>query len=449
METTSHWARRRGAVFGVLGLLACIGAVRAADNAATHTVGEPARPYQVLLPPGETKGQALVVFLHGSGKANLDRFQADYRPLFWKRRCVVAIPTTDNKLKWRYGDAKYILAVIADVEKRYGTDPKRVVLMGVSGGGQTVLFLVDHAPERFRAVIAVSTNPVVIRGRHHEWFYPSKTTAKRCPYFILNHITQGTSLQYWRQVRARREGTGASLSIVPVLGKVSHYLPPPKALDSWLDEVLAGKHPAPIPDPQKAAVAKMLAPAASALPKAVQAARPAATTQPAAKDGEVYRLAVPVPAKFRRAGKEEKSDAASRPITQVRLEHAEWPISVRCDARRTELPLGDVLAAEDKKTRLRGLLYQVYHTVAVRAGGRAWPTKIGSITYPDRKRGWVSALFLHAASPIEKDPKQWIEVLVIDETQQPDAAELAGIFRTVVNGIQAGPAPSGAKKPAK
>ena len=415
------------------------------DGSATHALAGSKRSYDVLPPDGQTKGKPLVVFLHGSGKPNLDRFKADYRPVFWKRSCLVALPKTDNKLKWRYGDAGYITDVIADVEKRYQTDPNRVLLMGVSGGGQTALFLVDHAPKRFRAVVVVSTNPVVIRGRHHEWFYPSKATAKTCPYFVMNHITQGAALQYWRQVRARRRGSGASLSILPVLGPVSHYLPPPKELAGWLDEVLAGKHPAPKPDPQKAAVAKMFAKAVAALPQAVAAATPADKTQPTTKDGEIYRLSVPAPADFQRAKKEDKADSADRPITQVRVEHKKWPITVRCDARETDQPMADVLAAEEEQTRLRGLLYQVYHQGNLAAGGRTWKIKIGSITYPHRKRGWVSALFLHAAAPLKGRPKGWLEVTVIDETQQPEAAELAGIFRTVLNGIAARPTPPGAK----
>ncbi len=442
MDTTSHPARRRSVLLTPLWLLTAAGAqpaASAAGRSATHALADSKRSYEALLPDSDTKGRPLLVFLHGSGKPNLERFKADYRPLLAKRGCLIALPKTDDKLKWRYQDAGYIVDVIADVEKRYGTDPKRVLLMGVSGGGQTGLFLVDHAPQRFRAVIVISTNPVVVRGRHHEWFYPSKATAKRCPYFVVNHITQGAALQYWRQVRARRRGSGASISILPVLGPVSHYLPPPKGLGGWLDAVLAGKHPAPIPDPQKAAVAKMFAKTAAALPKAIAAAKPAAGAQLATKDGEIFRLSVPAPPNFQRSRKEDKADSADRPITQIRAEHEKWPIHVRCDARRTEQPMTAVLKVEEEQTILRGMLYQLYHTGRLEAGGRTWQMKIGSITYPDRRRGWVSALFVHAAAAIKSDPRQWLEVTVIDETQQPEAAELAGILKTVVSGVKARP----------
>ena len=436
MERTRHSHRCSRPAAAVIALVLA-GAAAAAEGPATHTIGKPPRSYEALLPPGQSQGAALVVFLHGTNEPKLDRFKTDYGPLLRQRKCVVALPQASDKLKWRYEDAQHILDVVADVQKRYGTDPKRVVLMGVSGGGQTALFLVDHAPQRWRAVIAVSTNPVVIRGRRHEWFYPPAETVKTCPYLAINHITQGAAIQYWRQVRVRREPQGASLSILPVLGPVSHYLPPPKELGPWLDDVLAGRHPKPLPDPQKEAVAKMFAACVAALPKAIDEAKPAEKTAPFAKDGELFALTLNAPSDFGRSGKEDKADTADKPITQIRAEHAKWPIRLRCEARKRAELMTDVLKAEEQQTLARGLLYQVYHTGSVTAGKRAWQIRIGSITYPDKTRGWVSTLFLHAAAPIAGSPKQWLEVSLLDETQQPDARELAAVVRTVLETVSA------------
>jgi hypothetical protein len=94
--------------------------------------------------------------------------------------------------------------------------------------------------------------------------------------------------------------------------------------------------------------------------------------------------------------------------------------------------MADVLSAEEGQTILRGMLYQVYRRGTLDVGGRNWSYKIGSITYPDRRRGWVSTLFLHAAAAVKNDPTQWLTVLVGDETQKPDAEELAGIFKTAL-----------------
>ena len=126
---------------------------------------------------------------------------------------------------WLSGEDKYVLDVIADVQTRYSVDAKRIILLGVSGGGQTALFLADHLPERFRALILVATSPVVIRGQRFTWFYPNRKVLKRCPYFVVNHITQGSSLMYWRQVQAKLNPAGASISILPVTGKYRAHGP--------------------------------------------------------------------------------------------------------------------------------------------------------------------------------------------------------------------------------
>ncbi|KKK61402.1 hypothetical protein LCGC14_3014680, partial [marine sediment metagenome] len=130
-----------------------------------------------------------------------------------------------------------------------------------------------------------------------------------------------------------------------------------------------------------------------------------------------------------------------RPLTQIRLEHAKWPIRLRCGARATKTAMQKVLATEERATMARGMLYQVYRTGKLTAGGRTWRTRIGSITYPDRRRGWVSALFVHAAAPVAADGRRWLTVMLTDETQRPDAAELAKILKTALASIAAEPAP--------
>ena len=414
------------------------------DEETEHALGASQRSYKLLVPPGAKarKDMPLVVYLHASTDADFERVKRDYWPMLRDRTCILALPQSKGKSSWLAGEEKYVVDVIEDVQKRYGVDPKRLILLGVSGGGQVALFLVDHEPNKYRAVIVVSTNPVVVRGSKALWFYPNRETLKQCPYFVMNHITQGSALMYWRQVRAKLAPAGASVSILPVVGPVSHYLSPPPHLRGWLDEVLAGKHPAPLADPQEAAVAKMFKDCAAALPKAIEQAAAAAGAERIVKDGPKLRLTVEVPAAFERSKAEDESDAAGRPITQVRIEHKEWPIHVRCDARVTEAVMEEVLAAEETQTIQRGMLYQLYHSGTMELAGRAWRLKIGSITYPDRRRGWVSGLFIHAAAPARQDPKQWLEVMVLDETQQPVAAELATVLRGVIGSVTVAAAPA-------
>jgi hypothetical protein len=97
-----------------------------------------------------------------------------------------------------------------------------------------------------------------------------------------------------------------------------------------------------------------------------------------------------------------------------------------------------VLEAETAQTRLRGMLYQIYERGSLAAGGRSWQVRIGSITFPDRRKGWRTTLFVHAAAAIDAEPDKafrWIEITLMDETQRPDPQELAAAFRTVLAGL--------------
>jgi len=428
-------------MYAALAVLAAAAVPAASRPIPATTAAAATRPAaEVLLPgdePDAAAGAALVLYLPSAAEPQVERFKRDYWPLLRERRCAVLVPPGRSTKAWTGDDAQPIMDAVADVQKRCRTDPKRLILMGTSGGAQMALFLADKLPDRFRAVIVVSTNPVVVRGRRYEWFYPPAATARTCPYFVVNHITHGDGLKYWRQVRAKRQADGASISIVPVLGPAEHYQPPPKELGPWLDEVLAGRQPAPLADPQAAAVAKMFAGAVAAMPKALTEAKAAADPNTFTKDGKEFRLTLAAPRGYLRSAREERFDAAGLPITELRVEHATWPIYVRLDARRSFKPFGDIVAAEEKQTVERGLLYQVYHAGAVKAGGRDWKLKCGSITYPDAKRGWVSALFLHAVRPIGDSMTQWLELLVLDETGRPDAAELAELFHTVAAAAKA------------
>jgi pimeloyl-ACP methyl ester carboxylesterase len=403
-----------------------------------HSLPGEDRSYELLVPPArraELRDLPLVVYLHASKDPQVDRAKRDYWPLLAKRRCLLAIPTSKGEKMWLAGEEKYVADVIADVQTRYSVDAGRIILLGTSSGGQVALFLADRIPRKFRAIIAVSTNPVVIRRNRQEWFYPNRKFLKKCPYFVVNHITQGSALMYWRQVRARLQPHGASISIVPVTGKVSHYQPPPEQLGPWLDRVLAGKHPQPLADPQAAAVAKMFAPAVKALPAAIEKAEPAGA-KPAAKSDGPVQLSVQVPPGFERnPDREEETDPDGRRLVQLRLDHEKWPIYLRCEARWTKEKMSAALAAEAEATRLRGMLYQVYHTGRIARGRQTWQYRIGSITYPDGRRGWVSALFIQAAAPRGKDTRRWWNILVVDETQEPDSKELAQFLTTALRSL--------------
>jgi len=405
----------------------------------TFTIPRNERTYKLFAPPGaeKKKNLPLVVYLHPSGGPMLTEFQRDYLPVLTKRGCVVAVPLSKDKRQWAVRSDTYIRSVITDVGARYSIDAKRIVLLGISAGGQVALFLADRTPKQFRAVVVVSTNPVVIRGGKGVWFYPDRRTLKKCSYFVVCHITHGASLKFWRQVRAKLAPAGASISIIPVLGKPAHYQPPPKQLRLWLGAVLSGKQPAPIEDPQKLAVAKAFAGPAKKLFEALKDAKPAKITSRIKKRTRQFELTVGLQDGFERSKREASTDAAGRAITQIRTESKgmKRPIYVRVDARAHDKPMSEVLAAETEQTRLRGMLYQVYHAGPLTAAGRKWRIEIGSITFPDKRKGWRTTLFLQAAAHVAKDKTRWVEITVMDETQEPDPKKLATVFRTLLTSL--------------
>ena len=420
--------------------LPAAGQTAPASQAVAWTLAEGGRSYHVLAPAGQTRGAPLVVYLHPSRADMFAAFERDYWPMLAKRGCVVVMPRSKGRHMWLAGEEKYVADCIDDAEKRCATDPKRVLLLGISGGGQVALFLADRIPQRLRAVIVLSATPQVIRGRSATWFHPNRSVLKSCPYFVVNHLSEGESLMFWRQVRHKLSPAGASITILPVLGEVGHYRPPPAEMGAWLDKVLAGRHPAPPPDPQAAAVAKLFRKATDALPKLIAAAKPAAASDRVHKAGPQFRLSVPVPKDFERSAGEDSVDSTGEPLTQVRIEHKTWPVYVRCEACRTAKPMAEVLAAEEAETAARGMCYQVYHDGTADVGPRKWQVKIGSITFPHAKRGWVSTLFIRAVTATPPDSRGWDSVLILDETQQPDAAELATLLKTLLVGMRTTPA---------
>jgi S-formylglutathione hydrolase FrmB len=118
------------------------------------SVVEPAKP----APDGE---RGLVVFLHGRGGSE-DTFtgnEAIYAGLqrLGRRAPVLAFPDGGDHSYWhdrREGDwERYVMReVIPVVSERYGIDPRKVAIGGISMGGFGAYNLALHHPRRFCAV---------------------------------------------------------------------------------------------------------------------------------------------------------------------------------------------------------------------------------------------------------------------------------------------------------
>jgi polyhydroxybutyrate depolymerase len=142
--------------------------------AGTITVGGLKRTYLVYVPNGLRKGAALVVAMHGSGEDGaqmrsetghgFDRL-ADERGFavvypngyegYWNG-CNITGDYSANRLD--IDDVGFLRALAGKLVTEIGIDPRRVFATGVSRGGHMAFRLALEAPDRFRAVAAVSAN---------------------------------------------------------------------------------------------------------------------------------------------------------------------------------------------------------------------------------------------------------------------------------------------------
>jgi predicted peptidase len=119
----------------------------------------------VLFVPHDYKGDKaypLILFLHGAGERTGEKKQpvaVGIGPAIKKREksfpFLVVIPQADKT--WRAGspDADRALAILADVQKAYKVDNKRLYLTGLSMGGYGTWSLAVAEPKKWAAIVPV------------------------------------------------------------------------------------------------------------------------------------------------------------------------------------------------------------------------------------------------------------------------------------------------------
>jgi predicted peptidase len=120
--------------------------------------------YVVFVPHGYTpeKSYPVVLFLHGSGstgddgKKQVSGIAAAIRRDEKAFPAVVVFPQS-QKRTWRATseDGRRAMAILAEVEKTYKTDPKRVYLTGLSMGGFGTWSLAAAHPDRWAAIVPI------------------------------------------------------------------------------------------------------------------------------------------------------------------------------------------------------------------------------------------------------------------------------------------------------
>ena len=122
------------------------------------------RKYTVYVPSSYDGSRVfpVILFLHGAGERGQDGIvpaQVGLGPAILNRPgglpAIVVFPQARQTWAAGSADSNAALAALGDVMTAYATDPKRVVLTGLSMGGRGSWELAAAHPERFAAVVPI------------------------------------------------------------------------------------------------------------------------------------------------------------------------------------------------------------------------------------------------------------------------------------------------------
>jgi len=131
-----------------------------------------AHPFVVFIPASYHPGShpPVMLFLHGSGERgenNLDHLIVGIGPAIWKRKMtfpfVVVLAQCRPDSSWRPDDpdARWALGMLEQTQKEFATDPDRVVLTGLSMGGNGTWLIAAQDPTAWSAIVPMCARPDV------------------------------------------------------------------------------------------------------------------------------------------------------------------------------------------------------------------------------------------------------------------------------------------------
>src|SRR5688500_5996526 len=159
---------------GLLAVGACAGGApgrQPAVLAAIDTMVAGERSYRLVVPAGTPAGAPLVVWLHGCTQDAAALAQASRMDSLARAHSLIVVypeqPATANQLKcWNWflpghqgrgaGEPAIIAAIATGVAERYGADPRRVFIGGLSAGGAMAVVTAIAYPDVFAAAASHS-----------------------------------------------------------------------------------------------------------------------------------------------------------------------------------------------------------------------------------------------------------------------------------------------------
>ncbi len=138
-------------------------------DAYVSAVDDSAQPFVRYLPPQWTPGACppLIVYLHGY--APYDRFNLPFFPepltnIAVRAGACIAAPFARGNTDFQGIGEQDVFRVMDEMRQRYGTDPRRVVLVGHSMGGMGVWCIAARHPQHFNAALVLAG-----RGDFYVW----------------------------------------------------------------------------------------------------------------------------------------------------------------------------------------------------------------------------------------------------------------------------------------
>lgn len=139
-------------------------------DAYLSAIDDSAQPFVRYLPPGWTPTNAapLIVFLHGYSPTT-DLFSLPYFPSHLTNAALragacIAVPFARGNTDFQGIGEQDVFRVMDEMRLRYGTDPRRVVLVGHSMGGMGAWCIAARHPQYFNAVMILAG-----RGDFYVW----------------------------------------------------------------------------------------------------------------------------------------------------------------------------------------------------------------------------------------------------------------------------------------
>lgn len=196
------------------------------------------------------KPDRLIIWLHPSGGAMNDAVES-LAPTFIRHGYAVLVATQKNFNYWSDVDARKFFEVsVAEVAKIEGIDARRPILMGFSAGGQAALVSWSQHPGQWGGLVLDAAYPMVVATHGYEpMALPADDAVKDVPLFVLVGEKDGGS-RIWKKVQQKWKDAGVPLTIFYVPDAGHQWLLGKSQLaelESWLDQVKAGKKPTSLP----------------------------------------------------------------------------------------------------------------------------------------------------------------------------------------------------------